>query len=272
MEDPTKNASANAGSAGANADGSGASGQTNAGDTIPKAQYDELYSKFGEIGEKLGVYKKFYEESEPLMDLLEQNPEIEEALLSGKFDAELAKAVLDGRVTKETAATVADAHQQAKDNMTKEELAKVSPEEMLKKMDAIIEAKFDALLKPTTSQIEKKIEGLGAQMTAQQRIAANEQKIREFIANTPDFGDFSGDIQKRMEERPGTTVMEAYELAKARHIVQSAQKSQEGKNARDSKEIAANAGGGRGSRSGAAVVTGDAREQFIKMTGDRVGF
>lgn len=273
IDEKNKASDEKSGSAGATERGSGDTGETKTEETVPKSQYEELFSKFGKQGEELGIYRKYAEEFEPIMKLMEDNPEIEEALLSGKLDSELAKAVLDGRVTKEQATEVAEAHQQVKKDMTKDEYKEASPDKILEEMGKIVDAKLQEALKPAIEQSEKKINDLSSQMSTQQRIAANEQKIREFIAATQDFGEYSSEIQERMEARPGLSIVEAYELVKAKHILEQASKERSDHDARSSKEVAANARGGQGSHSGKNVVQGDRREEFIKMRDiDSLGF
>lgn len=266
MAEDTTNASADAGSAGSEGSGSGDAGQTAQEETVPKSQYDELFSKMGKMGEEKGIYKKFYEDVEPLMDLLEKNPEIEEALTSGKFDAEMAKAILDGRVTREEATTVADAHQQVKKDMGKEEYDKATPEEISTKVEKLVEEKLNAVLKPVIEKNAKELEDMSSKMEASKELADNEQKIRDFVNSTPDFGEFSSEIMEKMEEIPGLSVVEAYERVKAHHIVSEAGKNQNAQNAQSMKDIAANSRGGQGTRSG-EVVTGDKRNDFIRMDG-----
>jgi SMC interacting uncharacterized protein involved in chromosome segregation len=152
--------------------------------------------------------------------------------------------------------------------MGKEEYDNASPEELSARVEQLVQAKLNDALKPVIEKNQKEISEISSKMAAQKEIAENEQKIRDFISSTPDFGEFSVEIQEKMESIPGLSVMEAYERVKAHHIVAQAGQSQNAYNSQSSKEIVANAGGGRGSRSG-EVVSGDKRNEFIKMDGGK---
>lgn len=264
MADDNTNASVDTGSAGSAAAGSNDVGQTGTGETVPKSQYDDLFSKMGKMGDELGVYRQYYSDTKDFIGLLEEHPEIEQAILSGKFDAEMAKAVLDGRVTQEEATAVADAHQQVKNNMGEEDYKNASAEDISAKVEKLVESKLDAALKPIIETSQKKIEDMSSRMEVQKRVSDAAESIREFISSTPDFGQYSADVLEKMESSPGLSIIEAYERVKAHDIVSRAGQEQNSQNAQSMKDVAANARGGNGSRSG-GVITGDARNKFIKM-------
>lgn len=264
FEEGTQTSDNASGSASADGNSSG-DGQATSNDSNLQSQYDQLYTKFGSQGEELGTYRQFYNDVAPLMELLEKNPDIEEALTSGKFDGELAKAVLEGRVTKDAAATVADAHQQVKDDMGDKSYKDASAEDISKKVEELVAQGIDAALKPILAQNAEKVDALGSKLDAQQENADAIQAIQSFIDKTPDFGHFSTAVQERMEEKPGESIADAYEMVKARFIVSEAGKSQDAQNVESSKQVIANAGGGKSSNAGAKEVSADEREKYISM-------
>lgn len=85
------------------------------GGAIDKAKaYDELETRFGTQGKELGEYRQFFQNIAPLLDKLDQSPEMVQAIVDGKLDKDIAKAVLEGRVDVRDAAAVQAAHDQVK--------------------------------------------------------------------------------------------------------------------------------------------------------------
>ncbi len=76
--------------------------------------YLGLEKIFDEQGKDFGVLLDFFIDISPILEKLSNNPEITEAILSGKFDAELAKAVLEGKVRIEDKTTVAKTNEEVK--------------------------------------------------------------------------------------------------------------------------------------------------------------
>ena len=75
-------------------------GQTNTtgGATGDTKNYDELVARFGTQGQELGEYRQFFQNIAPLLDKLDQAPELVQAIIDGKVDKNIAQAVMEGRV------------------------------------------------------------------------------------------------------------------------------------------------------------------------------
>lgn len=79
--------------------------ETPGGQTVPTGgeidkskAYDELVSRFGTQGTELGEYRAFFQNIAPLLDKLDQAPELVQAIIDGKVDKGIAQAVMEGRV------------------------------------------------------------------------------------------------------------------------------------------------------------------------------
>lgn len=83
---------------------------------VSKDQYQTLEKKFGEQGQELEELRNFFEQMLPLHKILQEKPEITEAILSGKFNADLAKAVLEGKVKIEDTNEFIMTNKEANDN------------------------------------------------------------------------------------------------------------------------------------------------------------
>lgn len=83
-----------------------------------KAQYEELQTKLGSQGQELGEYRQFFQGISPLLDKLDEQPELVQAIIDGKVNSELAKAAAEGKVQIEDAAIVSKAHEEVKKGFT----------------------------------------------------------------------------------------------------------------------------------------------------------
>lgn len=60
---------------------------------VSKDVYDQLESKLGSQGKELGDFRTFFQDLSPLLDKLQAQPEVVEAILNGKINTALAQVV-----------------------------------------------------------------------------------------------------------------------------------------------------------------------------------
>lgn len=202
-------------------------GQTvTTGGAIDKAKaYDELEARLGAQGKELGEYRQFFQNIAPLLDKLDQSPEMVQAIIDGKLDKDIAKAVMEGRVDIRDAAVVQTAHDQVKTKMGDKAYEAASPEVISK----LVEEKVDKLRK----EFEEKSE-----------LDKFQEYTQKFIDNTPDFKDYADEIDKWLDEHDVTDIEVAYYAVKGQMSEAAAKKAAETANAERQKEMVLNAGGG----------------------------
>ena len=72
--------------------------EVNLDEYIPKTQYEEAEKKIEEQGKELGDYKEFFNDINPLLEKLQEQPELVQAILDDKLTPELVEAVLAGKI------------------------------------------------------------------------------------------------------------------------------------------------------------------------------
>ena len=198
--------------------------------TVPQEQYDNLEKKLGEMGEKMGEYTSFYEEIYPLLSKLKEDPELADAIVEGKISSELIKPVLEGTVTQEKAETISEAHEEVK-----EELGD-------KKYKDTSSANIEKLVADKVQGIETKFQ---KSLTEIESNRAFETKVNSFVANTPDFQDYSKDIDKWFDLHPEQYDVEiAYHAVKGAKLAAEAEANKVKADGEIAKNVAANASGG----------------------------
>src|ERR1035437_2069752 len=90
---------------------------TTGGATDTQKSYEELMSRFGTQGQELGEYRTFFQNISPLLDKLDQAPELVQAIIDGKVDKGIAQAVMEGRVDIRDAAIVQQAADTVKEKL-----------------------------------------------------------------------------------------------------------------------------------------------------------
>lgn len=225
-------ASANAGSASTgpvSTPNTGAStGQPGStGDAIVNSQaYKALEQRLGEQGRELGDYRQFFQNISPLLEKLDQAPELVQAIIDGKVDKSLAQAVIENRVDIKDAAIVQAAHEQVKQQLGSKGYNAASADEVNK----LIETQVGKVRK----EFEEKAE-----------LQSFEDYTRTFIQNTPDFQSYSGAIDQWLEDHDNITDIEvAYYAVKGKMSEAGAAKAAEVAAAERQKDFMANAQGG----------------------------
>jgi len=204
---------------------------------ISRQDYEELEKKLGTNSEELGSYRNFFKEISPLLDKLQDSPEVAEAILEGKITAELASAILEGKVTTAEATDVVEAHKQVKENMGIKKYEKASSEE--------VEKLVSEQLKGVDDKIKQATEKFSKDISEMEEKREFEDKVQTFIGSVEDFGEYSEGIVKWLEEHPTVYDIEvAYFAVKGKELAEKSTKDAETAAAEEQKNIAANAGGG----------------------------
>lgn len=213
--------------------------------TVPKEQYDSLATKLGVQGQELGELRKFHSELTPLLEVLEADPELTQAILSGKINGALAAKVASGDISaedaKEATKAVADA---AKGAAADKAVPAVD-------VDRIVSAKV-------AEETRKMRDTLSRDITSIESKRKFEKSVDEFISVTEDFKDHANEINEWFLENPKQwDIRVAYEAVKGRAAIREAQ-------ARQAEERKRMVPGGGGS-SGNGVFGG--RDQLESLIG-----
>lgn len=202
-------------------------GQTNkTGGAVDNSKaYDELQTRFGAQGQELGEYRQFFQNIAPLLDKLDQSPEMVQAIIDGKLDKSIAKAVLENRVDIRDAAAVQQAHESVKTALGTKKYDAASPEEIEKMVEAKV-GKFRA-------EFEEKAD-----------LQTFQEYTQKFIETTPDFQEYADEIDKWLDSHDVTDIEVAYYAVKGQMSEAAAKKAVETATAERAKDMMANAGGG----------------------------
>lgn len=187
--------------------------------------YDELASRFGAQGQELGEYRQFFQNIAPLLDKLDQAPELVQAIIDGKVDKGIAQAVMEGRVDIRDAAVVQQAHEEVKADLGKKAYDLATPEAITKLVEAQV-SKF-------RKEFEEKAD-----------LQEFQDYTQKFIEKTPDFQDYADEIDKWLDSHDVADVEVAYYAVKGQMSEGNAQKTAEIAAAERAKEMMANASGG----------------------------
>ena len=125
--------------------------------TVSESQYKELEIKLGSQGKELGDLRTFYDEISPLMEKLQANPELVDAILKDKISPELIKPVAEGKVSTEDAKEVTKAHEEVKKDLGKEGYQKTSSDDIKKLIEEKVNEAKDEFQKTFQRKIHKKI-------------------------------------------------------------------------------------------------------------------
>lgn len=219
----------------------GALGETSKGTAsqINPDQVKELESLVGKQGQELGEFRKFFQDISPLLDKLDKNPDIVQAILNDNITADLAKAAMEGKVSITDAQVVSKAHADVKKDLGKKGYAESSPEEI----SQMVEDK----VKEVRTEFETKLK-------ERDDLSSFESGVQDFIARTSDFAQYSAEIDRWLDEHDVTDISVAYYAVKGELSEKEAKKQAEIEFAEHQKGLALNATGG-GTR--ATQVIGD---------------
>jgi len=203
-------------------------------ETVEKKQYEELESKLGIQGKELGEFRDFFKSISPLLDKLDQQPELVQAIIDGKIDGELAKSVLEGKVSIKEAEIVSEANKEVKEEVGEKKYKELDP--------STIEKMVSDKAKEIVSGIEKKMkDGLGEI----EDLRAFENGVTDFINSTKDFPEYAEGIKKWFDENPDQdNIKIAYNAVKGEVLAKKLEEEDDKNAGEAAKNVAADAGGG----------------------------
>jgi len=204
-------------------------GSDNSGSPVDQEQYKNLEKVLGTQGQELGELKQFFADISPLLEKLDSNPELVQAIVENKIDSTLAKAVMEGKVTVGDAKVVSAANVEVKKEIGAKAYEKASPEDIAK----MIEDKVSA----ATAKIEGNLKDVEDKR-------AFEAQVNDFISRTPDFANYAQDIDKWLDNHDVSDVEVAYYAVKGQISEKAAKKLAEEAEGEAAKNVALNAGGG----------------------------
>jgi len=188
-------------------------------------QYKELEQKLGQQGAELGEYRTFFQNINPLLEKLDQDPVLVQAILDGKIDKDLAAAVSEGRASVDEAKQVTEAHKEVKKDLGDKKYETTSPQEIEK-------------------MVETRVQEMRKDFEEGAELRAFEDQTQKFIEDTKDFADYADEIDKWLDTHNVTDVSIAYWAVRGQMSeAQAAQKAEEDAGER-AKEVAQNAAGG----------------------------
>ena len=203
----------------------GQAGATEGEKGADSKDYDELMARFGTQGQELGEYRTFIQNIAPLLDKLDQSPELVQAIIDGKVDKDIAQAVMEGRVDVRDAAIVQEAHEAVKEKLGEKKYDLATPEAITK------------LVQTEVSKVRKEFEEKADLQTFQ-------DYTQKFIDKTADFQEYADEIDKWLDSHDVNDIEVAYYAVKGKMSESNAQKAAEIAAAERAKEVMANAGGG----------------------------
>lgn len=203
------------------------------------AKAAELESLVGRQGAELGEFRKFFSDIAPLLDKLDKNPEIVQAIVDGNITGELAKAAIEGKVNIGDAQIVSKAQEEVKKELGKEGFKGASPEEISK----LIEDKARDIKADLQKELKERDD-----------LSTFESNVNDFIARTADFPTYASAIDKWLDEHDVTDIAVAYYAVKGELSEREARKQADVDKAEAEKGMALNAGGSVG---GTTYIRGD---------------
>ncbi len=190
--------------------------------------YEDLQTKLGQQGNELGELRGFFEGMSPLLDILNDQPELVTAIVNGKLDKNLAMAAMEGKLSIEEAKAVQNAHEEVKKELGSNYKG-TSAEDIAK----LIEDKISNVMQVTDSKIKEAEE-----------IRVFEAGVNDFVNNTPDFGDYASEIDKWLDKHNSTDLETAYWAVKGKLSDAQAKKMAQENAGEAAKNMALNAMGG----------------------------
>jgi len=187
--------------------------------------YDELAKRFGQQGQELGEYRQFFQNIAPLLDKLDQAPELVQAIIDGKVDKGIAQAVMEGRVDIRDAAAVQKANESVKEKLGQKAYDMATPKEISKLVEAEV-GKF-------RQEWEEKAD-----------LQTFQDYTQKFIEKTPDFQEYADEIDKWLDSHDVTDIEVAYYAVKGQMSESKAKDMADQAAAERAKEVVANATGG----------------------------
>jgi hypothetical protein len=194
-------------------------------DDIEKA-YKELESRFGSQGQELGEYRELFKNLGPLLEKLDEMPELVKALEEGKVDKSLAIAIAQGNVTIKQAEAITDqAKEEVKSTLGKK-FGKTDQEDVAK-------------------LVSTEVDKIRNELAEKEDLKSYEAYTTNFIASTPDFQEYADAIDQWLGKHDDVTDIEiAYYAVKGQLSEKAAREAREKDANEVAKNVALNASGG----------------------------
>lgn len=178
------------------------------------------------IEKELNDYKNFFEGLQPLLQSLESNPELVQAILDGKLTKEFAEAALAGKLTVQEAQTAQAAVDEVKNDVGAKTFEQLSPE----KLSELVDEKMAMLKKELTEKDEKR---------------QFEEYTSKFIAETSDFEKYAKEVSEWLDKHTNVTdIRVAYYAVKGELSEKDAKAKADADAAETAKNFLLNAGPG----------------------------
>lgn len=207
----------------------GQTNQTGGNNGSNSQNYAELEARFGQQGQELGEYRTFFQNIAPILDKLDQSPELVQAIIDGKIDKSIAQAVMEGRVDVRDAAIVNKANEDVKEKLGEKAYNLATPEQINK----LVEERVSDQLSKFRKDFEEKAD-----------LQSFQEYTQKFIERTPDFQDYATEIDKWLDTHDVADVEVAYWAVKGQMSESSAKKAADAAAAERAKEVVGNASGG----------------------------
>ena len=224
---------------------------------VERSVYEGLESRLGTMGQELGDYRTFFKTVSPLLDKLQTQPDLVEAIMDGKLDSALAKQVLEGKVDVKAAVMVTKANEEVKKNMGDEKYDASKPADI----ERLVSETLDRMLAPKLEAVKKDLdEGISSVESKREF----ENDFNKFIENTPDFDVYADQVTQWFKDHPETyDVRTAYYAVRGMaSAAEGAQRAQEAAG-EAAKNMARNAGGG-GSQNTGIINDANLVDQLIR--------
>lgn len=223
---PTPPVVAPAGEAAKTGGAADATDATNAAGAIDTTKnYDELAARFGTQGQELGEYREFFKNIAPLLDKLDQAPELVQAIIDGKVNKDIAQAVVEGRVDVKDAEVVTQATETVKKELGDKKYELATPEAITK------------LIETEVSKVRKEFSDKADLQTF-------EDYTQKFIENTSDFQDYAEEIDKWLDTHDVSDIEVAYYAVRGKKSETTAKEDARVAAGEAAKDVVANATGG----------------------------
>jgi hypothetical protein len=201
-------------------------GQSNSSGEDYEKQIENLQKVLGTQGKELGENRAFLESISPLLEKLDANPDLVDAIIEDKIDPSLVKAITEGKVSIGDAKTATEAYGNVKKDLGKEKLEKTDPQDLEK------------LVQNEIAKLRKDIE-------ADKDVKDFQEKIQGFISKTPDFERYAKEIDSWLDKHTDIVDVEvAYYAVKGKLLEDEARKKAEIDGVDYAKQLAMNAAGG----------------------------
>lgn len=231
-------------------------GDSDGASSISEKQYKELEKKLGSQGEELGKYRKLFEDTAPILEKLNDDPDLAKAILDGKIDSSLVKDVVEGKTSQKDAEAVSQANKEVKKEVGEEAYEKMNSSEIEK----LIEKKVNEAEEKFSKELDEK-----------ERMQEYQKSISDFIAKTPDFAEYADEIDKFVEQTGVTDIKVAYDAVKGKALQKKYEEDEEDKKAELAKQVASNASGGSSQSSG-KISSSDKFDELIGKRKDPNAF